>query len=114
VFFVVFGCFWLVENVRVISNAVGNATSVVQYSSGCVAGFSITVLAIFKYSRSFSFLWCLLLEEFVVRVFRGGKVTVPKRLRELFGVEDGDYVRLALVEVLKKEGDRGQWVRRKV
>jgi len=54
----------------------------------------------------------LLLEEFVVRVFKGGKVTVPKRLRELFGVDDGDYVRLALVEVLKK-GDK-DWVRRKV
>jgi len=56
------------------------------------------------------------LEEFVVRVFKGGKVTVPKRLRELFSVEDGDYVRLGLVEVLKKEGegDKGQWVRRKV
>jgi bifunctional DNA-binding transcriptional regulator/antitoxin component of YhaV-PrlF toxin-antitoxin module len=52
------------------------------------------------------------MEEFVVRVFKGGKVTVPKRLRELFGVEDGDYMRLALVEVLKK-GDEG-WVRRKV
>lgn len=54
----------------------------------------------------------VVMEEFVVRVFKGGKVTVPKRLRELFGVEDGDYVRLALVEVLKKE-DEG-WVRRKV
>jgi len=52
------------------------------------------------------------MEEFVVRVFKGGKVTVPKRLRELFGVEDEDYVKLALVEVLKKE-DEG-WVRRKV
>jgi len=49
----------------------------------------------------------------VVRVFKGGKVTVPKRLRDLFGVEDGDYVRLALLEVLKK-GDDGGWVRRKV
>jgi bifunctional DNA-binding transcriptional regulator/antitoxin component of YhaV-PrlF toxin-antitoxin module len=52
------------------------------------------------------------MEEFVVRVFKGGKVTVPKRLRELFGVEDGDYVRLALVEVLKRS--EGGWVRRKV
>jgi bifunctional DNA-binding transcriptional regulator/antitoxin component of YhaV-PrlF toxin-antitoxin module len=51
-------------------------------------------------------------EEFVVRVFKGGKVTVPKRLRELFGVEDGDYVRLALVEVMKKKD--GGWIRRKV
>ena len=52
------------------------------------------------------------MEEFVVRVFKGGKVTVPKRLRELFGVEDGDYVRLGLVEVMKKT-DEG-WVRRKI
>ena len=34
----------------------------------------------------------------MARVFTGGKVTVPRRLRELFGVEDGDYVRLVLVE----------------
>lgn len=53
------------------------------------------------------------MEEFVARVFKGGKVTVPKRLRELFDVKDGDYVRLALVEVLKK-GDKGEWVRRRV
>ena len=52
------------------------------------------------------------MEEFVVKVLKGGKVTVPKRLRELFVVEEGDYVRLALVEVMKKEGDG--WVRRKV
>ena len=48
----------------------------------------------------------------MVRVFKGGKITVPKRLRELFGVEDGDYVRLALVEVMKKTDDG--WVKRKV
>jgi len=51
-------------------------------------------------------------EEFVARVFKGGKITVPKRLRELFGVEDGDYVRVALVEVMKRS--EGDWVRRKV
>ena len=59
--------------------------------------------------------WLLVVvvEEFVVRVFAGGKVTVPRRLRELLGVEDGDYVRLALVEVLKKD-EKGGWVRRRV
>ena len=57
-------------------------------------------------------LFVVVMEEFVVRVFKGGKVTVPKRLRDLFGVEDGDYVRLALVEVLKRS--EGGWVRRKV
>ena len=51
-------------------------------------------------------------EEFVARVFKGGKVTVPKRLRELFGIEDGDYVRFALVEVMKRSG--GEWKRRRV
>ena len=52
------------------------------------------------------------MEEFVARVFSGGKVTVPKRLREVLAVADGDYVRLAMVEVLKWEG--GKWVRRRV
>ena len=53
------------------------------------------------------------MEEFVTVVFSGGKVTVPKQLRERFDVADGDYVRLALVEVLKR-GDLGEWVKRKV
>ena len=51
-------------------------------------------------------------EEFVVRVFKGGKVTVPVHVRELAGVEDGDYVRLMLVEVLRREGD--VWVKRRL
>jgi len=59
------------------------------------------------------FCFVVVMEEFVVRVFKGGKVTVPKRLRELFRVEDGDYVRLGLVEVMKKTED-GRWVRRRV
>ena len=54
------------------------------------------------------------MEEFVVRVFKGGKVTVPKRLRELFSIEDGDYVRLALVEVLEKNNNQDGWSRRRV
>lgn len=58
-------------------------------------------------------LFVVVMEEFVARVFKGGKVTVPKRLRELFNVRDGDYVRLALVEVLKRQDD-GEWVRRRV
>ena len=37
----------------------------------------------------------------MARVFQGGKVTIPKRLREFLGVEDGDYVRLAVVEVIE-------------
>ena len=44
-----------------------------------------------------------LVEEFVARVFQGGKVTIPKRARELLDVEDGDYVRLSLIEVIKRK-----------
>jgi AbrB family looped-hinge helix DNA binding protein len=44
-------------------------------------------------------LW-FVLERFVAKVLQGGKVTIPKRLRELLGVEDGDYVRLDLVDVI--------------
>jgi len=47
------------------------------------------------------------LEEFIARVFQGGKVTIPKRLREIFGVEDGDYVRLALVKVVRSSRSTG-------
>lgn len=42
------------------------------------------------------------MERFVARVFGGGKVTIPVRVRELLGVRDGDYVRLEVVEVIGK------------
>lgn len=41
------------------------------------------------------------MEQFIARVFKGGKVTIPKRVREVLGVTDGDYVRLALIEVIE-------------
>ena len=53
------------------------------------------------------------MEEFVARVFSGGKVTVPKQLRERFNLEEGDYVRLSLVEVLKRNAS-GEWSKKKV
>jgi bifunctional DNA-binding transcriptional regulator/antitoxin component of YhaV-PrlF toxin-antitoxin module len=46
----------------------------------------------------------VVVELFVARVFQGGKVTIPKRLRELLEVEDGDYVRLGVVEVVRRKG----------
>jgi len=55
------------------------------------------------------FLW----REFVGRVLKDGKVTVPKRLRNLYSVSDGDYVRLSLVEVLKRN-QAGEWVKKRV
>jgi len=36
---------------------------------------------------------------------RGGKITIPKRLREVLGVEEGCYVRVEVVEVLKRKGE---------
>lgn len=53
------------------------------------------------------------LEEFVALTFSGCKVTIPRHLRERFGISDGDYVRLALVEVLKKN-ESGMWTKQKV
>ena len=50
-------------------------------------------MVIFKYFLLL--LVVVVVEEFVVRVFQGGKVTVPKRLRELFNVENGDYSALS-------------------
>jgi len=35
------------------------------------------------------------------------RLRVPKRLRELLGVEEGDYVRLDLVEVIEVKGKSG-------
>ena len=49
----------------------------------------------------------------MVKVFKGGKLTVPIHIRELYSVCDGDYVRVELVEVLKRDG-QGEWVKRRV
>jgi bifunctional DNA-binding transcriptional regulator/antitoxin component of YhaV-PrlF toxin-antitoxin module len=49
----------------------------------------------------------VVVEEFVARVFAGGKVTVPGRLRELFGVENGRLERIMKeYEVYVKETER--------
>jgi bifunctional DNA-binding transcriptional regulator/antitoxin component of YhaV-PrlF toxin-antitoxin module len=45
------------------------------------------------------------MEQFVCRVFQGGKVTIPKRLRELLEIGDGDYVRLGVMEVVKPKAE---------
>jgi len=46
-------------------------------------------------------------ERFISRVFQGGKITIPKRLRELLGVEEGCYVRVEMVEFLERRGGAG-------
>jgi len=40
-------------------------------------------------------------EVFVARITTAGKVTIPRRLRDLLGVKDGDYLRLAITEAIK-------------
>jgi len=47
------------------------------------------------------------MERFVGRVFQGGKVTVPKWARDLLCVEDGDYVRVCVLEVVKRRDVAG-------
>ena len=53
------------------------------------------------------------MEESVALMSVNGKVTVPKQLRARLNVSNGCYVRLALVEVLKK-GDGGVWIKRRL
>jgi bifunctional DNA-binding transcriptional regulator/antitoxin component of YhaV-PrlF toxin-antitoxin module len=53
-------------------------------------------------------------EVFVARVVAGGKVTVPRRLRDVLNLEEGDYVRVTINEVIKRKQERkgkksGKW-----
>lgn len=41
--------------------------------------------------------------EFIRRVYEDGKITIPKELRKLWGVREGDYVRLRLVGTVPPE-----------
>jgi bifunctional DNA-binding transcriptional regulator/antitoxin component of YhaV-PrlF toxin-antitoxin module len=42
-------------------------------------------------------------EVFVARVIAYGKVTVPRRVRDVLNLEEGDYVRITITEVIKKK-----------
>ncbi len=42
-------------------------------------------------------------EVFVARVISDGKVTVPRRVRELLRIEKGDYVRVTITEVIREK-----------
>jgi len=45
-------------------------------------------------------------EVFVARVIADGKVTVPRRVRDVLDLETGDYVRVSITEVIKKKQER--------
>lgn len=45
-------------------------------------------------------------EVFVARVLVGGKVTVPLLVRDVLRIEEGDYVRVAITEVIKRQGKK--------
>lgn len=41
------------------------------------------------------------MDEFIRKVYERGKVTIPKELRDLYGVKDGDMVKLRIVKVVQ-------------
>lgn len=45
--------------------------------------------------------------EFTRRIYEGGKLTIPKELRELKDIREGDYVRIAILEVHRAPRDGG-------
>lgn len=41
------------------------------------------------------------LDEFIRKVYERGKITIPKELRDFYGVHDGDLVKLRIVKVIQ-------------
>jgi len=39
----------------------------------------------------------------MARVFGGGKVTIPELVREVLRIEEGDYVRVTINQVIKQK-----------
>lgn len=52
-------------------------------------------------------------EVFVARVIADGKVTVPRRVRDVLQLEIGDYVRVTITEVIKTKQQKTRTRRRK-
>ena len=41
-------------------------------------------------------------EQVLAEVFANGKITIPKKIREYYGIEDGDFVVVKIVKVVKR------------
>jgi AbrB family looped-hinge helix DNA binding protein len=48
------------------------------------------------------------MDEFIRKVYERGKVTIPKELRDLYGVKDGDLVKLRIIKVIEGMEDQRQ------
>lgn len=44
-------------------------------------------------------------EKFVTRMTKYGRITVPQRVRDILGVETGDYVRITVAGIIKKKSE---------
>ena len=49
--------------------------------------------------------------EFVRRIYEGGKITIPKEVRELSDIGEGDYVRVKIVDVIRRKAPAEEGVR---
>lgn len=41
------------------------------------------------------------MDEFVRKVYERGKITIPKELRDIYGVADGDMVKMKIIRVVR-------------
>jgi len=44
-------------------------------------------------------------ETFVTRLAKYGRVTIPQCVRDILGVETGDYIRITVAEIIKKKSE---------
>lgn len=61
--------------------------------------------SLYMTSNNISVTWGYLLSHEVIgKVINHGKITIPKYIRDLDGINDGDLVKLVYIETLRKNG----------